>query len=228
MNRFFHIYQYLGPLLLGPLAVWGWHAHYDGNWYLVGVALAVPVVHAYVVPGIGTNVLGMWAFNSRLKLGKFRPHHGFVFGTATSIIVLAVMPAPMPAPPAAEIVWTAAVCGAALLLVNWAYDALAIKAGYLEVYNQVWSEGGSHWAIAGDYVIWFFGLFGVIYGAGLRLAEMALLNGATASGAAAAAAAMILATVTLPALGYMLASWIKYRHYGLKPFTQVVSRGETS
>ncbi|MEO9874523.1 MAG: hypothetical protein ABJM26_15310 [Anderseniella sp.] len=226
MKRFFHMYQYLGPVLLGPLAVWGWHVHYDGNWYLVGVALTVPIAHAYIVPGIGTNVLKMWSFNSKLKLGRFRPHHGFVFGSATSIIVLALMTTPAPAPSAADIIWTAVVCGTVLLLINWVYDALAIKSGYLEVYNQVWSEGGSHWAIAGDYVVWFFGLFGVIYGLGLRFAETILLNEPTAPRAAMAIAATVIATITLPTLAYILTSWIKYRHYGLRPFAYAEKQGE--
>ena len=54
----------------------------------------MPIAHAYIVPGIGTNVLRVWEFDTRLRLGRFRPHHGFVFGSATAMLVLPVIGAP--------------------------------------------------------------------------------------------------------------------------------------
>lgn len=217
MKRFFALYQYLGPALLTPLAAWLWWRHYDGNVHLAALALAVPVIHAYVVPGIGTNVLGMWSFNTRLRLGRFRPHHGFVFGSASAILVLPVMGAPDPAATPSMMAGTALVAGAVLLAVNWIYDALALRHGYLEVYNQPWADGAGPWAVSADYVVWFFGLFGVIYGGGLRYAESVLLADPDPIQTVAIAAVLVAATITLPTLCYIAASRIRHGHYGLRP-----------
>ena len=217
MRRFFHLYQYAGPAILTPLAAFGWWRHYGGNAPLAALALLVPVLHAYIVPGFGTNVLKMWAFNTRLKLGRFRPQHGFVFGSATALLTLACMGAPDPQPSPASIAATAALAGALLLAVNWIYDALALRHGFLEVYNQPWADGAGPAAIAADYVPWFFGLFGVLYGAGLRVAEGALLVEPSASRAIIFGAGLLAATVLLPSAGYVAASWLRHGHSGCRP-----------
>ena len=77
---FFNFYQYAAPLIVLPLAYWLWLERMQGEHRLALLVLAIPVVYAYVVPAVGTNVLRVWEFNTRLKLGRFRPHHGFVFG----------------------------------------------------------------------------------------------------------------------------------------------------
>jgi hypothetical protein len=216
MKRLFHLYQYFGPLVLTPLAALLWLRHYDGNLHMVALALGVPILHAYVVPAIGTNVLGMWAFNTRLRLGRFRPHHGFVFGSATAMLTLPLMGTPGGGSPAA----TALVVGSVLLAVNWVYDALALKHGVLEVYNQPWAEGAGPWSVAGDYVIWFFGVFGLIYGAGLRLAERHLLIDPTAPKTLVAAGLLAAATMLVPTALYVGASWLRHGHSGCRPFVR--------
>ncbi|WP_165784331.1 hypothetical protein [Zhengella mangrovi] len=220
MRRFFSLYQYLGPALLTPLAAWLWWRHYGGNAPLAALAVGVPVIHAYLVPGIGTNVLGMWAFNARLKLGRFRPQHGFVFGSATALIVLPLAGSPLAGADPAAAWQTGLAAGAVLLAVNWIYDALAIRHGVLEVYNQPAAESASAWAIAGDYVIWFFGLFGLIYGAGLKLAEPMLLAGGGWGTAFLAGAAMVAATAILPSACYVAASFLRHGHSGLTPVSR--------
>ena len=57
MRRAFEAYQYVAPALLTPLAAWLWWRHYDGNAALAAIALVVPIAYAYIVPGIGTNLL---------------------------------------------------------------------------------------------------------------------------------------------------------------------------
>jgi hypothetical protein len=209
MRRLFDFYALAGPALLAPLAAWLWHRHYGARWDLAMIAISVPILHGYVVPGIGTNYLKMWSVNARLRLGRFRPQHGFVFGAATAIIALPCMGAPGNG----DIAGAGLRTGAILLAVNWIYDALAIRHGIIEVYNQPWADGGTEWAITADYVPWFFGVVGLLYGAGLKLAELRpaehapgiflLLGGAT---------------ITLPALGYVLQSYLRHGHSGCRPF----------
>lgn len=215
MKRFFALYSWLGPALLTPLACWLWWRHY-GDPALAVTAVAVPVIHAYVVPGIGTNVLRMWAINARLRLGRFRPQHGFVFGSATALIALPLVGEPLERPSADAALQAGFAVGAVLLAVNWIYDALAIRHGVLEVYNQPAADGASPWSVAGDYVVWFFGLFGLIYGFGLKWAEP-WLAGAGWLAALPVVGAMVAATALLPSICYVAASLLRHGHSGLAP-----------
>ena len=217
MRRLFSLYEVLGPAILTPLAAYGWWRHYDGNGHLAAIAVAVPVMHAYVVPGIGTNVLKMWAFTTRLRLGRFRPHHGFVFGSATAVLTLPCLGTPEAQPTLGTILASGLLVGTLLLAVNWIYDALALKHGVLEVYNQPWADGAGPWAIAADYVPWFFGLFGVLYGAGLRLAESVLFAAPSGTTALLLGAGLAAAVMVVPALGYVAASWLRHGHSGCRP-----------
>jgi hypothetical protein len=206
-------YEWLGPLLLTPLAAYLWWrvAHSDAG--LVALALAVPIVHAYVVPGIGTNLLKMWAFDSRMRVGGFRIQHGFLFGSATAAIAaLLFLLVPRASPLA-----SALAAGAVLLAVNWAYDTAAIRHGILAVYNQPWADGASPGAIAADYVVWFFGVFGFLYGGGMRLALDA------PAAVPAWLAGMLAATLCVPTLLYIAASRLRHGHSGCRPVARRVS-----
>ena len=86
--RLLNLYQYLAPVLLFPVSYWLWWQRCDHSHACAILFLSMPVLFAYVIPGLGTNWLGLWEFNTRWRLGKFRPHHGFVFGTATSLFAL--------------------------------------------------------------------------------------------------------------------------------------------
>ncbi len=225
MSRFFHLYQFLGPALLTPLAAFLWLRHYHGDARLAAIAVVVPILHAYIVPGIGANILKMWAFNTRLRLGNFRPQHGFVFGSATALLALPLMGAPDPAASPADIALTAALVGAALFVVNWIYDALALKHGFLEVYNQPWADGAGPWSIAADYSPWFFGVFGLIYGAGLKISERVLIADPSPGRAWLCGALMTGATVCAPTLLYMAASLLRHGHAGLRPCVRDAGTG---
>lgn len=217
MKRFFSLYEWLGPLILTPLATWLWW-RISANGGIVALAVIVPVVHAYVVPGIGTNLLKVWAFESRARLGDFRVQHGFVFGSATSsltallFLLIAAGPSYLEGTAA-----TALLVGLSLAAINWFYDVLAIRHGILAVYNQPWADGASAVAIAGDYVVWFFGVFGLIYGGGMREA-LARLGPDTAPAEVVSWAAGLLATTMLvPTLLYIVASQIRHGHSGCRP-----------
>ena len=213
MRGALNAYQYLGPLILGPLAAWAWHAHY-GDWARAAPALLVPVIHAYVVPAVGTNVLGMWEFDTRVRLGKFRPHHGFVFGTATALLAWPLIGTPLDAPDPGAALASALRVGAVLLAVNWAYDAAALKYGILRVYTPAASRGAGPWRAAADYVLPFFGLFGVVYAGGLRLAEPWI---ADATDAALVTLGLAAACIGLTSTAYVIRSLLVYGHAGLKP-----------
>lgn len=214
MKRAFGLYEWLGPLLLTPLAIWLWWRAGGGRADLAALAVAVPVVHGYVVPAVGTNVLKVWGFTTRVRIGAFRPQHGFVFGSATAALVALLFWA---LGPGAGLGLRAGATGALLLAINWAYDALAIRHGVLVVRNQCWADGQSPWAVAGDYVVWFFGLFGLIYGALLHLALERM-----AGNPAPWIAAGVAATMLVPTLAYVAASHLRHGHSGCRPVERSV------
>ena len=217
MKRALSLYQYAAPIILGPLSFVLWQRTYNGNLKLMAAAWLVPVLWAYIVPGIGTNVLKVWEFDTRLKLGRFRPHHGFVFGSATAVLMLPAVGVPTADPTFADVAMSALIAALILGAVNWLYDMAAIRAGILKVYNQPWAEGRGPVAIVNDYAPWFFGGFGLIQGAGLKFAEGMLLPAADPFRAAGVGCGLLAATVTLPTLGYILQSYLRHGHHGCRP-----------
>lgn len=169
---FFNFYQYAAPIIILPLSYWLWLKRCGGEHRLAVLMLAIPVLFAYIVPAVGTNVLRIWEFNTRLRLGRFRPHHGFVFGSATSLMALATLI------PGADGFWSVLragfVLGSVLAFWNWLYDVEALRAGFLRVYTRSYAEGRGPEAVAMDYAPPIFGLFGLCYGMSIVLAESAL------------------------------------------------------
>jgi fatty acid desaturase len=195
LRRTLSIYQYLAPAVLAPLSLWLWTREVH-DFRVALAAWALPIVWAYIVPGIGTNVLKVWEFDTRLRLGRFRPHHGFVFGSATATIAWAVHGTP----------WF--VLALLLTAINFAYDVVALRAGILHVYNQPWANGRSATAIALDYAPWFFGGFGAVYAIGIGVMER--FGGEWFF--------MILAAaLVLPTAGYVVQSKVRHGHWGVHP-----------
>jgi hypothetical protein len=210
------VYQYVAPLILTPLALYLWWQRYDGNLSLVLTACLIPILYAYIVPGIGTNVLQVWEFNSKLRLGRFRPHHGFVFGSATAL--MAWLCHSGPAQNLLDVLQTGFVFAAVLGFCNIVYDIQAIKSGILRVYNQPWADGQSTAAIVMDYAPWFFAGFGAVYGSGLATAEWlsakGLMNPVVSGGFIPV---LLVLAIALPVWGYRRHSFTTHGHSGCRP-----------
>jgi hypothetical protein len=217
MRTFFTLYQYLVPLLLFPLSYVLWLQHYGGRHDMVLLALSMPVVSAYVVPGLGTNWLKLWEFTTRLRLGRFRPHHGFVFGTATSLLALLCVPPLTPALHWLDVLRAAFVMGSVLAFWNWWYDIYAIKAGILRVYNRPYAARLDAAAIATDYAPVYFGAFGAAYGAMLHIGQYALLVAGRDAWLLPLLLAGNVAVLVLPVLAYVATSYLKTGTAGLRP-----------
>jgi hypothetical protein len=216
MKRALSIYQYAAPLVLAPLSFLLWKREYNGNLKLIATAWLIPILWAYIVPGIGTNVLNVWEFDTRLRLGRFRPHHGFVFGSATAMLSWLVHGSP------SRELWDVARNALILCSVigfwNLLYEVKALRSRILRVYNQPWADGRDETAIALDYAPWFFGGFGAIYGAGIGFMEWLDGRGALSAGTFAATFGIVLVlTLTVPAGGYVLQSIRRHGHWGTRP-----------
>ena len=215
-------YQYLAPAVLTPLSFWLWFRRYDGDVWLVLMAWLLPILYAYIVPGIGTNVLKVWEFDTGLRLGRFRPHHGFVFGSATAVIAWLVHVGP--AESFLDVFRLIVVFASVLGFWNLLYDVKALEARHLRVYNQPWADGKEPEAVAMDYVPWFFAGFGAIYGAGIGVAEM--LSGAGRFAALDFAwlfPLVLIISIALPVWGYRRRSFKRYGHSGCHPVERKMS-----
>jgi len=219
--KFFHIYQYAAPLILLPLSYVLWLNRLEGYHRLVWFALSMPILSAYVIPGIGTNRLKLWEFNTRFKLGRFRPHHGFVFGSAISLLALVCVD-----PPAAEFSLPALlragfISGSVLAFWNWLYDIRAIKVGFIVMYNRQHAQGEGPEAIATDYAPIFFFTFGTLYGAALYAGQYILLTLNRWDLFIPLLIVCNLIILTVPVSAFIAQSYLKNGYSGLRPYQGV-------
>jgi hypothetical protein len=216
MRRALSIYQYAAPAVLAPASFALWYREYRGNLMLTATAWLLPVLWAYIVPGIGANVLKVWEFDVRFRLGRFRPHHGFVFGSATATLAWLAHAPPARDPAAAA---TSALVMCSLLgFWNLLYDIKALQSGILRVYNQPWADGKGEAEIAMDYAPWFFGGFGAVYGAGIGTMEWLDARGALATPAFLGVFSLIAClSLVVPAAGYIVQSILRHGHWGTRP-----------
>ena len=216
MKKALSLYAYLAPALLAPASLLLWYRTCEGHLELVVTAWLIPILWAYIVPGVGTNVLKVWEFDARFRFGRFRPHHGFVFGSATAMLAWLVHTGP-----AADF-WAVArdalVMGSVLGFWNLLYDVKALEAGVLHVYNQPWADGKPEAEVAMDYAPWFFGGFGAVYGAGIGIMEW--LHAKTWLSTPVFLLAFVVTlglSFTVPMLGYIHRSIRRHGHWGTRP-----------
>jgi hypothetical protein len=215
---FLRIYEYVVPLALFPLTYWLWWSRYGCDHRLTLFALSIPIVFSYVVPGLGTNWLRIWDFNTRLKIGRFRPQHGFLFGTATSLFGLLCLGYPVPAFDAWELLRSGLVMASVLAFWNWLYDLHAIRVGFLQVYNRAYAENRGPEAIATEYCPVFFGSFGFCYGIAIRAGEYYLAVSGRSDLFWPLLLLCLLAVLTCPVLAYVTLSLATTGHTGLQSY----------
>lgn len=213
------LYQYLAPAILAPLSFYLWWQEY-GNLPQVLLAWLIPILWAYIVPAVGTNVCKVWEFDVRWKLGRFRPHHGFVFGSATASIAWLIHG------PAATDLWGvlrfALILASVLGFWNLLYEIRALKVGLLKVYNQPWADGRGEEAVALDYAPWFFGGFGAAHGLIIAGGEFYVSRMGLPTPAQSLAWVLLgLALgIALPVLGFMRHSMRTHGHPGTRPIAK--------
>jgi hypothetical protein len=210
------IYPYLAPLILTPLSLWLWWSE-SHLWHLALAAWLLPILWGYLVPAVGANMLGVWEFDTRWKLGRFRPHHGFVFGSATAMLAWGVHGVAAQTP--GDVARYALVLASVLGFWNTLYEIAALRAGVLKVYNPPWAEGRGEEAIALDYAPWIFGGFGAAFGFAFGALEYWTTHYGTPS---AAVFALYLPgalglCIVVPIGGFMLRSRRVHGHFGTRP-----------
>jgi hypothetical protein len=218
VKRALSLYQYVAPATLFPASYYLWLRRLDQDHSLVLFTLAMPVLYAYVIPGIGTNCLKLWEIHTRWRLGRFRPHHGFVFGTAASLLaLLCVEEAPARLSPF-SIFRAALITGSVFAFWNWLYDISAIRAGFISVYNRPYSQKLGPEAIVTDYAPVLFGSFGAWYGAALHVGHYYLLHLGRSDLFWVLFLAGNLGALIVPVAAFVFSSYVKHGESGLKPY----------
>lgn len=216
MKKLMFLYPYIAPLILTPLSFFLWQRTYGNNLKLTLIAWLIPICWAYIVPGVGTNICKVWEFNTQFKLGKFRPHHGFVFGSFTAF--LAWLCHVDFTNSIGSIFSSALIMASVLGFWNILYDIKAIEIGIIKVYNQPWADSKGSEAIAMDYAPWFFGGFGAVYGFTIGVTEF--LSSTTNISWAYFILLFLTGlslSIAVPVLGFMFYSKHKHGHTGTKP-----------
>lgn len=221
MKRFFSVYQFVVPLALAPASYWLWLGRYGGDHRMALMTLAVPVIFAYIVPGIGTNVLKLWEFDTRLRWGRFRPHHGFVFGSGAALLAFistSGTAAEITLPGVAQQTF---IVGSIFAFWNWLYDAHAIRAGFIRIHVQPFIPEKAPAGIAMEHAPVVFGGFGAAYALWLIIAQ-SLMDGGGGDGLAwLLLFAGIGFVILVPTGGFVLRSYLKYGESGLRPLGDI-------
>ena len=218
MRRFFSIYQFLCPLIALPATWYLWLDEYGWNTKFVCLILSLPIISSYVVPGIGTNYLHIWEFNTKVRLGKFRPQHGFVFGTATALLVYLCLERSTSMVTWSEVLRTALVVGSVIGFWNWFYDALAVEAGFIQLYTKAWAEGKGPADITMEYAPVYFGMLGFVYGAEIKILQKILIENQRWDLYWPLFIICNVLTIAIPTLCYMGFSYMRTGEWGLKSY----------
>lgn len=218
--QFFKLYQILFPLLVFPLVCYMWWTLYQ-DWWLVFLIMSIPVMHGYTVPGFGTNVLKLWEFNTRFKMGNYRIHQGFVFGSGTSLMVWFCIWQPTPLS-WLETLRVAFITGSVVAMWGWYYDVKALKSGFIQIFNKAAYERKSPEEVGTEYGPLSFGMFGVVYGLAIRVAEHFLFHLKLAYLFWPLFIVLNLIVLVTPFTTWAIVSYLQHGHPGLKSYKHLM------
>ena len=183
--------------------------------------MSIPVMHGYTVPGFGTNVLKLWEFNTRFKMGNYRIHQGFVFGSGTSLMVWFCIWQPTP------LSWLEAlrvtfITGSVVGMWGWYYDIKALKAGFIQIFNRAAYERKSPEEVGTEYGPLSFGMFGVVYGLAIRIAEHVLFHLNMTQWYWPLFIGLNLIVLVTPFSTWAITSYLNHGHSGLKSYKSLM------
>ena len=216
MNRkFYNLYQYIALLVIFPLITIIWYKKLDDIVYTI-LTLSLPILTAYIVPAIGTNVTNLWEFNNdKFMIGKFRLYHGFVLGSATSLfgyLFLLIFPSYTNLN---DVILSAFYFGLFMSAINFIYDAKAIECGYIIINNKPAYEKKNAYIIAADYAIIYFFTFGFIYATYLKILQQFQANNNIDT---LIILLMHFASLLIPTMLYAISSKLRHKTWGISKY----------
>jgi hypothetical protein len=124
---------YLFPAIGFPLITYAWWRSSDGSWPFVVVAMGVPVLFGYLMPGVAIHVVKRWRMTSGPRVGSYYIHHGFVYGSKLAFVLLVVVRSLASVDTALDVASVIIVTGAATAFGGWWHDAQAVRAGKIAI-----------------------------------------------------------------------------------------------
>lgn len=221
MKKFYNIYQYIAFLIIFPLSTYIWYGELKNIEHTL-LVISLPVIVAYVIPALGTNVTKLWKFNTKHRIGNFRIYHGFVLGSVMNIFGYMLYKISPVYNGILESFFFAVIAGSFISFWNWYYDIYAVKAGFIVVNNKPALEGKSAHEIVADYAPVYFFVFGFIYAIYLKILEVYFLN--PYEKFYITAILMFLAALILPTAIYMCFSYTKHKDFGIFPYKNPLSK----
>ena len=170
MRWFYKIYQYIAFLILYPLSIYIWYLELHSLKKVLLIVL-MPLIVAYIIPFLGTNVTKLWRFNTRFKLGNFRIYHGFVLSAFVNLFGCILYVISPEYKSLLELFFFALISGSFMGFWNWYYDIYAVKSGFMMVNNKLAHEKKSAHEIVTDYAPIYFFMFGFMYGIYIKVLE---------------------------------------------------------
>ena len=224
LKTFYAVYQFVVPLTMFPLAYWLWWHRLDQDHAVTSLILFVPVVFYQLFVMIGIVRLRLWQMNTWPTIRGFRPHHGFVLGTAAALLIyITTRMTPVGAGGLAAFL-TSAFLGASVFgFWNWWYETYAIKSGFISIFTKRVAEGASAEEAVTDYAPVLFGSMGACYGVMVRAAEILVL--AEYSSLAYWSVAIIggLAMTLVPTALYEIVHRRRYGESGLRSYKDEIA-----
>ena len=116
-----------------------------------------------------------------------------------------------------EVIRAGFVMGSVLAFWNWLYDIVAIRTGFIVVYNRPHFDKLGPEATATDYAPVLFGVFGLCYGVTVRVSQYYLLELGRWELLGWLSISGILAVLVLPVLAFVVSSYLRNETTGLRP-----------
>ena len=123
---------YIFPIFGTPLLIWVWWRIADGNWRLVALVIAVPLLFGYFTGFVATSLLKRWRMTSGWRVGGAYVHHGFIYASKMALVLLLAAHDPMAIRTWFDFISVALLVGAATAFGGWWHDLHAIRAGKIE------------------------------------------------------------------------------------------------
>lgn len=176
-RAFVWLVDYLLPLPMTVAMYLLWEAR-TGSPAFAAYTLALGLAFGYLVPGVGTNLLGLWRFSGPLRVGNYFLHHGFMYAPWLSLTLYVTWGEWGPGG-LVQAATTVASAALAQGLVSSLHDIAGIKAGSIEIFTDRALAGRSPEAVVMEYGPIGFGLFGAAYAASCLFAREEVVAGAS-------------------------------------------------
>jgi hypothetical protein len=207
-----------------PLAYWLWWHRLGQDHAVTSLILFVPVVFYQLFVMIGIVRLRLWRMNTWPTIRGFRPHHGFVLGTAAALLVYVTMRmTPVGAGGLAAFLTTAFLGAAVFGFCNWWYETYAIKSGFISIFTKQVAEGASAEEAVTDYAPVLFGSMGACYAVMVRAAEVLLLTEHSNVTYWSVAIIGRLAMTLVPTALYDIVHRLRYGESGLRSYKDEIA-----